>query len=266
MRPYPGWGSLTSFEYANSSNYNSLQVSLRRQFTKSMMFGGAYTWSRNMAYGTPSSYFTGRARTYGPAGMDRRQTLTVNYLYDLPSLSRHFGGKWLAPLVDHWSISGITSFSTGAPFTPGYSTTYSVETTGSSEGARINVVGSPDVPSDQRTFYRNINPAAFAAPTPCTWANRDMACFGNAGVNIMYGPGFSNWDITIGKKIPIGLGEKRMLDFRAEGYNALNHTEFSGYDTGARFDATGNQVNANFGAFNSTRTPRIIAFVLRLQF
>jgi hypothetical protein len=57
-----------------------------------------------------------------------------------------------------------------------------------------------------------------------------------------------------------------MLEFRAEAYNAWNHTEFSGYDTTARFDAAGKQVNANFGAFTSTRPPRIIAFSLRLQF
>jgi len=266
LRPYKGWGNLTSFEYAGTSNYNSLQVSLRRQFRKNLMYGMAYTWSRLMGYGSPSVYFKAREKSYGPSSSDRRQMLTVNYLYELPKLSPRFGGKRLAPLVDGWSLSGITTFSTGAPFTPGYSTTYSVETTGSSEGARINVLGNPILPKDQRTFYRNFDTSVFAPPTPCSWTNQTVACFGNAGTNIMYGPGFSNWDLSIEKKIPIGLSEGRALQFRAEGYNVWNHTQFSGYDTTARFDATGKQVNGNFGAYTSTRSPRIVAFSLRLRF
>ena len=66
--------------------------------------------------------------------------------------------------------------------------------------------------------------------------------------------------------MPIGLGERRTLDFRAEAYNAFNHTQFSGVDSGARFDASGNQTNANFGAFNAARPARVIAFSLRFGF
>ena len=229
------------------------------------MYGLAYTWSRMMSYGSPSVYFNGD-RTYGPSGSDRRQFLTVNFLYEVPKLSPRFGGRWLAPVVDGWSLSGITSLSTGGPFTPSYTTTYSVETTGSSEGSRIDVLGDPTLPKGQRTFYRNFDTSVFGPPAPCSWTNRTMACFGNAGTNIMYGPGLNNWDISVDKKIPIGLGEGRELQLRVEGYNAWNHTQFSGYDTAARFDATGKQTNANFGAYNAARTPRIMAFTLRLRF
>jgi hypothetical protein len=266
LRPYKGWGSLSRFEYAGTSNYNSLQVSLQRRFTKNLMYGLSYTWSRYMSYGSPSVYFNPREWTYGPSGSDRRQILTINYLYEFPKLSPRFGGQWLAPVVDGWSVSGITSLSTGAPFTPGWSTTYTVDTTGSGEGARINVLGDPYLSKDQRTFYRNFNTDIFAPPTGCSWTNQNLACFGNAGINIMYGPGMNNWDLSIEKKIPIGLGESRALQFRAEAYNVWNHTQFSGYDTAARFDATGKQVNANFGAYNAARRARIMTFSLRLQF
>jgi hypothetical protein len=266
LRPYYGWSGIGSYEYGNSSNYNSMQVTARRQLTRGLMFGVSYTWSRYMSYGSPSAYLPLRSRNYGPSGGDRRQMLTINYVYETPKLSPHFGGKYLAPLVDGWTISGVTSIATGSPFTPGLGTTAGTDFTGSSEGARINVVGDPFLPKDQRTFGRNFNTAAFAPPTPCSWANQSLACFGNAGSNIMYGPGTNNWDLSLQKKIPIALGEGRALEFRAEAYNAPNHTQFSGYDTGTRFDPSGKQTNANFGAFSSARTPRIMAFTLRLQF
>jgi hypothetical protein len=56
------------------------------------------------------------------------------------------------------------------------------------------------------------------------------------------------------------------LQFRAEFYNAFNHTQFSNIDTTARFDAQGRQVNARFGEFTGARPARIIQFALRLSF
>jgi hypothetical protein len=49
-------------------------------------------------------------------------------------------------------------------------------------------------------------------------------------------------------------------------YNAFNHTQFSGLDTTARFDAQGRQVNANFGSFSAAAAPRYIQFALRARF
>jgi hypothetical protein len=65
---------------------------------------------------------------------------------------------------------------------------------------------------------------------------------------VLRGPGVNNWDATISKRVPIGLGEQRFSQIRAEFYNAFNHTQFSGFETTARFDPTGAQVNANFSA------------------
>jgi len=72
--------------------------------------------------------------------------------------------------------------------------------------------------------------------------------------------------MTLSKRIPLGAGETRYFQFRAEFYNAFNHTQFSGMNNTARFDATGAQVNANFGAFTGARDPRRIQFSLRLMF
>jgi hypothetical protein len=118
-------------------------------------------------------------------------------------------------------------------------------------------VGDPRLDKSQRDFYRNFNTDAFAR-TP-------LRSFGNAGVNILRGPGVNNWDAAIARRFPL-WSEQRYLQFRSEFFNAWNHTQFSGLDTGARFDAAGKQVNPTFGAFTSARSPRIIQFSARVVF
>jgi hypothetical protein len=261
FRPYKGYDSLILDEFNATSNYNSLQLSAQRRFTKRLMFGLAYTWSRALSTasgdGTAvTQYFSPRQWMYGPYG--RSHIVKVNYFYELPRLGERLHNKLVGIILDHWSLSGITSFSTGAPFTPGLSYSYTVDTTGSGESARITVVGDPYLPKDQRTFYKNFNTAAFAA-TP-------VGSFGNAGVGMMTGPSIDNWDISLSKGVPLGLGEGRTLQFRAEFYNAFNHTQFTSYDTTARFDRQGNQISTTFGAYSAAASARKIAFSLRLRF
>jgi hypothetical protein len=91
---------------------------------------------------------------------------------------------------------------------------------------------------------------------------------GNASVMPVRGPGQNNNDITIMKKFPL-KSETRSLQFRLEMYNAFNHTQYSGIDTGATFDETTAgfpQVNSTFGQVVSTRQPRVIQLSLRFDF
>jgi len=81
---------------------------------------------------------------------------------------------------------------------------------------------------------------------------------------VIRGPGINNWDVAVFKNFPIR--EQFRLQFRWETYNTLNHTQFSGLDNAARFDAQGNQVNARLGEFTAARPPRIMQFALRLYF
>ncbi len=126
----------------------------------------------------------------------------------------------------------------------------------SATGAALNTTANAE--ESEKTFSRNFDTAAFV-DTP-------LGSFGNAGVNILRGPGINNWDISVGKSFPIGLGEKRPLQFRAASFNTFNHTQFSRLDTTARFDARGNQANPSFGAFTGARPGRVIALDLRFRF
>ncbi|MRR52448.1 MAG: hypothetical protein EG825_16335 [Rhodocyclaceae bacterium] len=165
--------------------------------------------------------------------------------------------KPLGWVTDNWQISGITSFISGAPFTPGMSLTDGADLTGSTEGARVNIVGDTYLPKDQRTFAKNFNTAAFARP-----AVRD---FGNVGTNSMYGPGVNNWDLSVSKRFRL-WSEASYMQFRGEFFNVWNHTQFSGLDTTARFNPAGQQTSPTFGQFNSGRAPRLIQLSLRLNF
>ena len=148
FRPYPGLGDLNAYEFASSANYNSLQTSLQRRFANKVGLGVSYTFSKalgvaNSYSSAVSSYFPARAWNYGPLGFDRSHVFTLNYQYDLPNPGARMNNRVLKAFADSWTLSGITSFVAGAPFTPSLTTTTGAEISGSAEAARITVIGDP---------------------------------------------------------------------------------------------------------------------------
>jgi len=269
FRPYQGWGSITMNDFAGSTYYHSLQVSARRRMAKGLMFSVAYTWAKTMEYGLFNDFADSLGKR--PAGL--AHVMAINYVYEIPGLGKRLGSKVLGTVLDGWTLSGITRFQTGDRYTPSFSwtgTTTAIPApwmTGSMDGARLNLIGDPNLPKDQRTFYKQFNTDAFAPPTPCSYTNKTDACFGNIGYNIMTGPGVSNWDMTFAKKIPLRLPERFSLRFRAEMYNIFNHTQFSGLDSSAEFNVTTlKQTDVNFGRFTSARAPRQMSFSIRFEF
>ncbi len=262
LRPYLGMGNITMEMFGATSNYHALQVSVNRRMSHGIQYGVSYTWSKALGVAstdgsTVSPYFDMRHRNYGPLSYDVPHMLIVNYIWDLPNPGRKLNNRVAGVVLGDWQLSGITAAMSGTPFTPSFSTSDGADITGSTEGATIQVVGNPKLASDQRSFSRNFNTAAFARPAQGT--------FGNAGTNIMRNPAWSNWDISLSKRIP-WKGEQRYFQLRGEFYNAWNHTEFSAFDTSFRFNPAGQQINTNLGAYTATRNPRQIQLSLRLTF
>jgi hypothetical protein len=258
LRPYQGYASVTSTQFIGTSNYNSLQASLRRRFAHGVQFGASYTFSK--ALGTAgadgdgiSSYFSPRFRNYGPLSFNRTQTASINYLYNLPALGTRMRLRPARWAFDDWQLSGITTFQTGAPFTPSFTTTNGADISGSTDAARIDVISNP---YDNIPAGHYFNPAAFALPAKAT--------FGNAGANILYGPGTNNWDLSMTKRLH--FGESRTLSLRGEAFNVWNHTQFSGLTTAAQFQPGGAQIDANFGLPSAARLPRNIQLSARFNF
>lgn len=262
LRPFPGYGSITYYFNGGLSNYNALQVSANRRFTRGLQFGVAYTWSKTMDYADGdrdaiATFRPARIWNYGRAGFDQTHVLVINYTWDLPDLSRVWNHSVVKAVFDDWQLSGITSFASGTPSGIGFTTVDNADITGGGDGARVVMVGNPLLPRGDRTFDRWFNTAAFARP-----ARGD---FGNAPKDVIRLPGTNNWDISVFKNIPL-KSEQRFLQFRLEMYNAFNHTQFSGVDTTARFDAAGAQVSTSFGRMTAAREARLMQMSLRLTF
>jgi hypothetical protein len=259
LRPYRGYTTMNIATPQLSTNYNSLQVSANRRFSSGLQFGLAYTFSKALGVSAfaLNPYFDFRHYEYGPLSFDRSQTLFFNYIYDLPKLGAKLNSKPVGWVLDNWSVSGITSFISGSPYSPSFSTTDGADITGSQIGARIDVVGDPNLSKSEKTFDRTFNTDVFRRPA------KDS--FGNSGTNILRGPGVNNWDIAVSKRFPL-WSEERTLMFRSEFFNAWNHTQFSGVNSSARFDPAGKQTNLLFGSYSSSRSPRIIQFSLKLTF
>jgi hypothetical protein len=254
-------GDINERTFDGTSNYHGMQLAVNRRMSAGLQFGASYTWSKSLGvsnadFGGVSMYFPVRDWNYGPLGYDIRHMMSFNYNYEVPNLGKKYNNKFLGAITDYWQISGITTFMTGTPFTPGFSTSDGQNITGSQEGARITVVGDPFLPDSERSFARNFKTEAFAR-TP-------QRSFGNAGVNIMRNPSWSNWDMSFSKRIPL-RSEQRYFQLRGEFYNIWNHSQFNGYDTTARFNPAGQQINANFGATTGTRDPRKVQLSLRFM-
>jgi hypothetical protein len=160
-------------------------------------------------------------------------------------------------IINGWQLSGIASFISGRPTGVGWSTTFAVDVTGTpTESARIVVLDNPVLPKSQRTFERNFRTEVFQAPA--------VGTLGNAARNLLRQPGTNNWDIMLAKLFQVT--ERLTLQLRTEWYNAFNHTQFTSFDTGARFDRSGRQVNTNFGGYTAAADGRKLQFALRLRF
>ena len=260
LRPIPGYNDILVTEPASSSNYHSMQVTARRRFAQNVQFGLAWTWSKAMTYNDTdttvvSSLVPVRVWNYGLSSYDRTHNVRIDYLWDLPRVDA--GHRAVNYILNHWQLSGITSFVSGAPLAITYSTVTPMDIAGSpSQGARIALTGNPVLPKSERTFSRNFRTEVFRLPARGT--------VGNSAPTQVRGPGIANWDVALFKNLPIR--EQISLQFRAEAYNVFNHTQFATVDTAARFDAAGNQVNARFGEFTSARPPRTLQLALRLYF
>ncbi|MCS7023500.1 MAG: carboxypeptidase regulatory-like domain-containing protein [Bryobacteraceae bacterium] len=260
LRPIPGYNDIFMTEAASSSNYHSLQVTARRRFIRGIQYGLAWTWSKALNYGdvdnAPVSVLASpRFWNYGLSDFDRTHTVRIDWTYNFPTVKTNV--KPVDYVLNHWQLSGITSFVSGEPLNVTWSNVTPIDITGTpSQGARIDVTGNPNLPRSQRTFSRNFRTEVFRRPA--------VGTFGNSARTQIRGPGINNWDMVLMKDFPIR--ESWRLQFRAEAYNAFNHTQFATLDTAARFDAAGNQVNTRLGEFLSARAPRVMQFALRMYF
>ena len=270
-RAFPAFGDIQWMENRVSSDYNSLQTRLEKRLSNGLTALVSYTWGRALTdapdhistSGGGAGIDTGTFREpqdsfnlgaeRGPAEFDIEHRFVASYIWELPfGRGRRFGSEWnrtLDVVLGGWQLSGIHVLQSGLALTAtlGGSTVLNL---GGERRARPNLVGDPELPASQRTINRWFNTDAFAAFSPAPQA------FGNAGVGIMRGPGFANFDFTLAKNFPVT--DSRYLQFRAEVFNALNRANY-GPPNIAR-DSSG------FGQILSAGNARIVQFGLKFYF
>lgn len=273
VRPYLGFVNVNYYFYGLNSSYHSLQATARRRYKKSLIYGAVYTWSKAMDYtdsdtGQISNVVDPRIWNYGKAGFDRTHIFRFYWNYYAPRLSAHFVDNRLTrAILDQWQISGMLTLQSGAPM--GVSATYTPaqDVTGSTDGNRPLIVAIPILPRDERSFTAAFNTAAVATPpyAVCENAHPSALCWGNAPKDVFRGPGRDNWDASLFKNFAI-QGDRLRGQLRVEAYNVFNHTNFSGVDTAARFNATGDQINKTLGQYTAAVFPRRMQLAIRFTF
>jgi hypothetical protein len=265
VRPYLGFNAINTLLTAFDSNYSSLQVQFRRTFRGAGQFNLSYTWSKNLTdngsdrSNAPQNSYNWHEGEYGPYPGDRKQVLTLNYVYTLPIFQHN---RVLGLAFGGWQLSGLASFYTGAPFTV---------TTSSLDPAGLGLLGSssassrPDMVCDP-----NANaPHAYAGIPSVANTYFNTACFqavpqgavrpGNAGRGVVRGPGFSNLDASLMKNFNLLSDGRAKLQLRLETFNTLNLVEPNGY-------ASTNITVSTFGEISSFRAPRRVQLAVKINF
>jgi hypothetical protein len=252
-RPYysidPGLAGFTKRIQGGNSIYNSLQVKLQKRTSYGLSFLASYTWEHDLGRGqnwvNPDLYMAQESNIGGVPP----QTFVLSYTYQLPfGQGEHFGAgwnKWTNAVLGDWQLSGITSYFTGLPFNPTVTSTLD-----NGNGDMPNRICNGALPGP--TIQEWFNTSCFTTP--------GLNQFGNSGFNMLYGPGFADWDMALMKNVHVS--ESKYFQFRAEFYNAFNGVNF-GEPSTLVCTACG---EGTITSLASTYNPRLVQFGLKLYY
>ena len=268
LRPYPQFGNLFGSTNNAISNYNSLQATIQKRMTNGLSFNFSYVWSHFMddidssGWGSRAGAqnyqrsFNPRAN-YGNSNFDVRNAFKGYTVYELPfGKGRRFlnNNTILDALVGGWQGTGSLVVQSGQPFTVSMATDNSYAQSQNSQWYP-NLIGNPKLNSHGAYHGTNqwFNEAAFSAPTPGT--------FGNAGRNLLNGPGLSQVNFSLGKTFAIV--ERVHLQIRADANNIFNHPSFNLPTTGGNQGSAQLVVNKDGSIATGTSTIRDVTVKAR---
>ncbi|MBI1356834.1 MAG: hypothetical protein GC160_21050 [Acidobacteria bacterium] len=265
---YPGTNTVVGplaamnrHEFNGNSLYHSGQVRLEKRFSKGFTLLGAYIFSRTLGdvsgfSGSGNSPNSGiqnplnRQAERSLADQHRKHSFTMSYVYELPfGQGRKFGSNMHRALdfaVGGWSVAGIHSIATGRPF--GLSVRGNPANNGNLNRPNVVPGVDPVLSSDVRDPQRWFNTDAFVP--------NNAYEYGNAGRNILIGPGTFTWDFALYKRF--NVTESKFFQFRFESFNFTNTPNF-----GFPNSEVGNN---NFGVITSAGRPRNLQFGLKFIF
>jgi hypothetical protein len=270
--PIPTFGPITWLDPAGDNHYNGLSARVEHTFTKNLYILNSFTWGKGMGDSEQAlEYFAGYFQANpqnihnlsaekGLSSFDVKLNNVTSVVYQLPfGKGRQYGAN-MSPLLDAffggWEINAINTAHTGQPLDVIYATSGSAAEISSLSNdyrgepfPRPNVSGTAT--SQSRSAMLNTYFAGFTFTTPAA-----SAPFGDLGRNAFRAPNFEQWDQSIDKFFRIS--ESIRLQFRAEFFDLLNHTNFGIPNTIT--------TNAAFGTIRTTYPSRVGQFALKLLF
>ncbi len=261
LRPYLGYGALTSIETSAYSSYNAMQARLGRRFANRFSFNVNYTWSKTMdlvdndsdgngAGGSGTLINPRNARlNWAPASYDATHTLSVDYIYQLPGVKGH---KAISTLLSDWQISGIVHYQSAFPIT--------IVSNGDMQCTECGFQTVNLIPNRYPYGRTSLDPTAFTRPQDGQYGSLDR--------NALRGVGFGNWDVTFSRNIRIKEGLN--LKIAADVFNIFNHAEVWSLNNTWASDTQGGGPNtstlSNFGNTSAFRPPRTMQMGFKFTF
>ena len=252
LRTFPDLGTIFQRQHIGNSSYQSLQIKAEKRFRGSLTFLTSYVWSKSID--DADSVLVG---FYDSAGAQDENNLRLERGLSFSNVPRRLSGglvysipgsRRFWSLLSHWQISGLFTFQDGTPLNPFYIAT-DIANTGTPNRPNVVPGQSISLPSSKRTVDHWFNTDAFSTPAPFT--------FGNAGRNIIPGPGNQVIDLALARRFSIT--ERSSLEFRAEGFNIFNHPNFG-------IPGPYPDLGPFFGKIFSTGDPRRFQFGTRFDF
>src|SRR5215469_7968050 len=266
---FPGRNlTVTAGGAIGTSHYSSLQLQLNKRMSQGLQGTVAYTWSHATDDSNGAFSINGNSPIFvdstghvllsqnkGNSDTDQRHAFTGTLMYELPfGRGKHWGSNWSNAMnnaIGGWQFNSIVSLGTGTPFDI------------TIDGVRPDILGPVSIGSLQATpsglgrTWLSAAPGTFVDP-PKNGTGK-FTRPGTLGRNHFYGPGYGTWDASLFKNFT--LTERVKMQFRAEGFNILNHPQYPNPDSKVN-DGTG------FGVINNTRqsSERELEFVFRFTF
>jgi hypothetical protein len=264
-RPYANITSSLGFldsQWEGYSNYNAANVKFERR-TSSMAVVSVYTWAKSMddksaAAGVgATNAFAGHmverdpARDYGLSDFDVNHRFVTSMVYQLPvGRGRRFlndANRAVDLALGGWQVTTIVTFQKGFPFSVLGNDNFGLLTTFTQ---RSNILCDPNT-GFNKSISEWFNTSCFNQPL--------AGQFGTVGRNTLRQPGINNWDIGLGKTF--NFTERIGLQFRIEGFNIFNHTQY-GYDpftsTNISSSVDNNPNDPQYGKVVAARPGRIL--------
>ena len=253
-RLLPNFGDLDGGANRFASNYHSLQTSVKKRFSRGLLFNANYTFGKNLdeqsslaEWKTQDPYNI--RNDYGRSSIDLRHVFNLSYVYDLPfGKGRSYGGNWNAvtnAFLGGWSVDGFVRAQTGQPFNV---------TLGGLDRANVgrtyqrpDLNGNPN--NGPKTVEQWFSTSMFTLPA--------VGTYGTAGAYVVDGDGRHSYDISLGKRFFVR--EHHTIEFRSEFFNAFNTPKFA--------NPNNNQQSSAFGQVTGVaQAARQIQMVLRYSF